>query len=169
MRGQEEEEEEEMPPPAWSDLRWCAPGSGVEVVVDEEGLKGSRYGARIIRIVDASARVPTAKALVVYDHFTSEEDEEVALEEWVACASLRPAPPPSPPDFFEQIAVGDALEVWHADGWWEVTLWRAPTEEEPAYLVRSDAYSRDHTVDAAHLRPHWQFCENHWQASAPAG
>ena len=97
-------------------------GGSVEVSMEEEGLFGSLYGARVIQVKRAASET---RVLVEYDAFNAEEEgppgtEVSLLREWVRGAQLRALPPPPPSYFPSQLRAGDSVEVRIEDGWWPV-------------------------------------------------
>lgn len=66
---------------------WLVEGAAVEVEMDEEGLRGSRYGATFLGFADEARRV----ARLQYTHLTAEEGgEERQLVEEAAVAIQQP-------------------------------------------------------------------------------
>ena len=59
--------------------------------MNEEGLFGSRYEARVLEM-------DVEQVLVQFSEFVSEEDPKSALEEWVDLDRVTPVPPPAPPE-----------------------------------------------------------------------
>ena len=110
-----------MPSPAKSQKHapvphdWLAPETMVEVTMEDPGLVGSRYPARVLQ-------VRAGKALVEFPAFDEDEQSEAKLKEWVACTLVAPPPPPSGADFVRRIKAGQPLDLWHEDGWWRVTV-----------------------------------------------
>ena len=92
---------------------WLAPEAMVEVTMEDPGLVGSRYPARVLQ-------VRAGKALVEFPAFDEDEKGEAKLKEWVACTLVAPPPPPPGADFVRRIKAGQPLDLWHEDGWWRV-------------------------------------------------
>ena len=132
---------------------WLAPGAMAEVTMEEPGLVGSRYPARVLQ-------VRAGKALVEFPAFEEDENSEAKLKEWVACSLITPPPPPTGADFVRRIKAGQPLDLWHEDGWWRVTV----TGSGPGGIsVAAEDYGAVRTVNAACLRPRWQFVGTDWQ------
>jgi len=170
--------------------RWLVEGLTVEVKMDEEGLHSSRYAARILEVREDDETV-----FVEFEAFDADEGDEdggladesaVAtgssggagrkLMEWVDMSRLWPPPPPPPPNFFERIAVGEPLELYLEDGWWEVSLQKSKTTPKSGveYLVVSPLDQTTNWVTADRLRPRWQFVRRpngneYWLTEAPHG
>ena len=52
-----------------------------------------------------------------------EEEDMPRLREWVMASNVRLRPPDAfPPGMIELVKVGDMLELWFDDGWWEVQV-----------------------------------------------
>ena len=140
---------------------WLAAGCEIEVLADEDGLRGSRYAARVL-LPPKQGKVRLQYATILC------ADGQSALREAVDATWLRPPPPPTPPDFFASLQTGDPLELWHGDGWWEVNLTDAGREASDGagklYAVRSPHYASEYRVSAQRLRPRWTFCGSHWKA-----
>ena len=151
-----------MPPPqqgkskkrhASVPLDWLAPEAMAEVTMEEPGLVGSRYPARVLQ-------VRAGKALVEFPAFEEDEKSESKLKEWVAYSLVTPTPPPTGADFVRRIKAGQPLDLWHEDGWWRVTV----TGSGPhGVSVAAEDYGAVRTVDASCLRPRWQFDGTDWQ------
>lgn len=94
-----------------SNASFLEPGSTVEVSPDESGFHGSFYLATVI------SRCPPGSYLVEYKTLLSDSSEgSEPLREVVSFAELRPPPPPETKWDFR---VGDEVEAYHNDGWWE--------------------------------------------------
>ena len=65
-----------------------SPGVAVEVIMEEPGLIGSRYPAKVLQVT-------AGKAKVEIPAFDADEEGEEKLQEWVACALVTPPPPPA--------------------------------------------------------------------------
>ena len=132
---------------------WLAPEAMVEVTMEEPGLVGSRYPARVLQ-------VRAGKALVEFPAFEEDEKSEAKLKEWVAYSLVAPPPPPTGADFVRRIKAGQPLDLWHEDGWWRVTV----TGTGPDGIsIAAEDYGAVRTVDASCLRPRWQFVGTEWQ------
>lgn len=90
-RGKLERAESPLPP-------WLCPGLSVEVRMQDSGLIGSRYTARVVQVSGKEARVR-------FDAF-SEDGSDEPLCEWLPATSLVPLPPPTPPSFLLGLQVG---------------------------------------------------------------
>ena len=121
--------------------------------MEEPGLVGSRYPARVLQ-------VRAGKALVEFPAFEEDEKSEAKLKEWVAYSLVAPPPPPTGADFVRRIKAGQPLDLWHEDGWWRVTV----TGTGPDGIsIAAEDYGAVRTVDASCLRPRWQFVGTEWQ------
>jgi hypothetical protein len=138
----------------------------VEVQMQEDGLNGSLYSARVLE-------VRQKKALLEFAAFCVEmpdgaDGDAPLLQEWVSTGLLSPQPPPTPPGFPEQLPVGKPLQLLHDDGWWEVRLLevRRNGASSAEYNVHSERYKRTSWVGAGMLRPLWKFNGTRWKAEA---
>ena len=105
-----------MPPQA-ADITF-AKGDRVEVGPTDEGYVGSWFDAEVIELEGGEP------GTVCVRYETLEESEGVPLVEWQPRGFLRPTPPDLvdgafPPDGF---AIGDLLQLWYNDGWWECMI-----------------------------------------------
>lgn len=80
---------------------------------------------------------------------TLEEAEGVPLVEWQPVTCIRPAPPPLaegsfPPEHFN---VGDLLQLWYNDGWWECEITDPP---EMSKRQAKDLKKKQATISTAH-------------------
>ena len=131
--------------------------------MNEEGLFGSRYEARVLKI-------DVVRVLVQFSEFVSEEDPKSALEEWVDLYRVTPVPPPAPPGFLANAEPGAELEIFFDGGWWAVNLGRK--QRDGAYQVFQPQYGTERWAKANCLRPRWKFYSLEpatWTASAPVG
>ena len=141
--------------------------------MEEEGLRSSRYLARVLQLDDEG------RAFVEFPAFFADETNDKLLTDWISCRQLWPPPPPAPPDFFERLSIGEPLEVYHEDGWWEVTLQRTRQAQSGrmTYQVTSSFYNTERWANADRLRPRWRFMRDtekepeleFWKADAPDG
>ena len=132
---------------------WLAPEAMVEVTMEDPGLVGSRYPARVLQ-------VRAGKALVEFPAFDEDEQSEAKLKEWVACTLVAPPPPPPGADFVRRIKAGQPLDLWHEDGWWRVTV---TGRRADGISVAAEDYGAVRTVDVSCLRPRWHFVGTEWQ------
>ena len=144
-----------------SAMNWLTIGAKVEVQMQEEGLIGSRYPAKVIATASQAN-----KAQVEYSAFNEEGDEAKSLKEWVPLSIVTPPPPPPPANFISSLKIGQTLEVFFEDGWWGVTLLKKRKEAgAPGFLVGSALYKTEHWAEEANLRPPWTFYGGHWEAA----
>ena len=116
--------------------------------MNEEGLFGSRYEARVLEM-------DVEQVLVQFSEFVSEEDPKSALEEWVDLERITPVPPPAPPGFLVNAEPGAELEIFFDGGWWAVNLGRK--QRDGAYQVFQPQYGTERWAKANCLRPRWKF------------
>ena len=116
--------------------------------MNEEGLFGSRYDARVLK-------ADVEQVLVQFSEFVSEEDPKSALEEWVDLERITPVPPPAPPGFLVNAEPGAELEIFFDGGWWAVNLGRK--QRDGAYQVFQPQYGTERWAKAKCLRPRWKF------------
>jgi hypothetical protein len=150
---------------------WLAPEAAVEIVMQDEGLVGSRYPAIVVSVDHAQKQ-----ARVEHEQFFEDDAADgspgAPLRENTSFAQITPRPPPPPADFAKSLCVGMPLEVFHEDGWWEVTLHeiKRGSSSQVNYLVRNDMYRTERWVgDLKSLRPRWRFSSGHWQAGSVPG
>ena len=109
--------------------------------LDEEGLRGSRYGATVID-------VRGERALVEHREFVDEQGKPE--REWYALDSLLRPPQPPPPGWIAALRPGDSAEILHEGGWWNVRLRSLDADE---CLVDVVGYMMQRRVKLAALRP----------------
>lgn len=91
-----------------------SPGSAVEISPDEPGFRGSFYLGTIIEPSGSDSYLVEYKTLV-----TESSKGSRPLREVVEFSQLRPAPPPEAKWVFR---MGDEVDVYHNDGWWEAVV-----------------------------------------------
>jgi hypothetical protein len=150
---------------------WLALEAAVEIVMQDEGLVGSRYPAIVVSVDHAQKQ-----AWVEHEQFFEDDAADGSpgepLRENTSFAQITPRPPPPPADFSKSLCVGMPLEVFHEGGWWEVTLHeiKRGSSSQTNYLVRNDMYRTERWVgDLNSLRPRWRFSSGHWQAGSVPG
>jgi len=89
-------------------------GMPVEVLMQEDGLRGSKYGGLVLEVRQLAA-------LVQYDELleegTDEDGRQIKLTEYVAHGGIFPVPAPPLPEWLEAVELETPLEVLHEDGW----------------------------------------------------
>ena len=88
-------------------------GDEVEVFGHEEGFEGSWYAAEVLVAKDQH------QLLVQYESLFDEASAQ-PLKEWCHPELLRPVPPRPAADWASHLVAGQALDLSHDDGWWEV-------------------------------------------------
>ena len=88
-------------------------GDEVEVFGHEEGFEGSWYAAEVLVAKEQH------QLLVQYESLFDEASAQ-PLKEWCHPELLRPVPPRPPADWSSRLVAGQALDLSHDDGWWEV-------------------------------------------------
>lgn len=102
---------------------WATAGAHAEVSLTVEAARGAWWVVQLLEIQQHAA-------LVSYDAFADKDGSHARLQEWVPWSRLRPRPPATPADFLEATRVGEAVQLWWEDAWWDATLL-----EEPRFLL----------------------------------
>ncbi|XP_042511571.1 uncharacterized protein LOC122086670 isoform X2 [Macadamia integrifolia] len=148
-------------------------GSLVEVLSVENGLKRVWFSAKVLSLKDG-------KAYVCYSELLSNEDSG-QLKEWVPLEGeidkaprIRIARPMSTTKLegtkkrcrgalVDHIwSVGDRVEAWTLDGWWEGIIMEKRKEDETTFTVQFSAQGDTSIVRAWHLRPHLVWKDGQW-------
>ena len=153
-----------------SEADWLAPEAAVEIVMQDEGLVGSRYPA-IILSVDHALQQARVEHEQFFEDDAADGSPGAPLRENTSFVQITPRPPPPPADFAKSLYVGMPLEVFYEDGWWEVTLHeiKRGSSSQINYLVRNDMYRTKRWVGVDALRPRWRFSSGHWRAGSVPG
>ena len=88
----------------------------VEVRMQEDGLRGSKYCAQVLEVRQLAA-------LVQYNELHEEgtdEDGRQILTEYVAHGLISPVPAPPPPGWLEAVEIETLLEVLYEGGWYVI-------------------------------------------------
>ena len=141
-------------------MSWLHPGVAVEVVMEEPGLIGSRYPAKVLQVT-------AGKAKVEIPAFDADEEGVEKLQEWVAYALVSPPPPPAAKDFAKRVKAGDLLDLWHEDGWWKVSVISRP--DSSSFEVVAEGYDAVRVVTLDRLRPCLRYVDGEWQADKKHG
>ena len=132
-------------------------GATMEVTSREQGLIGSWYEVKILRLgteADAASGGDPGHFLV---HYTG-TDESGNDDEWVEQSRLRPLPPasptvPTPVTWTRRLQSGDTIELQYEQGWWEVQFL---SRSGSTLRVLATLYGKVHEVTASSLRPGWR-------------
>lgn len=136
------------------------PGDPVEVVPDEDGLRGAHFAAVVVG--------PSAKPrgyTVEYDSLLESEGSDRRLREALPARSLRPRPPPPPePASGGPPAEHAAVDALIDDAWWlGVALGRgagAPGKVRVCFPETREVME----FDAADVRPHLEWVAGEWRS-----
>jgi hypothetical protein len=89
-------------------VAWLEAPAGAEVYVDDPA---------------GCPRAAGAEVLLQFDElFVDDQPGAARLVEWQSVAACRPEVPFTPPLFFNDLEVGEQVELRHEGGWWPVTL-----------------------------------------------
>lgn len=84
----------------------------VEVMLPEEGFQNSYYEATVVSVSDDGVHVR-------FEELSTDDNEEVLLEQVMPPAAVRPYPP-TLTDI--NIEIGDIVDVYDRGGWWKGIL-----------------------------------------------
>lgn len=94
---------------------YLKPGAAVEISSDEPGFRGSWYPGTVVTTPSDSVRCQVEYTTLFFD-----KEGRKRLKEVVDMAQLRPpAPPMSEREKKRVIAVGEEVDAFYNDGWWE--------------------------------------------------
>lgn len=97
---------------------YLKPGSAVEISSDEIGFRGSWYLGKVITA--PSSDKDSVKCQVEYTTLFFDKEGTKPLKEVVDMNQLRPpAPPMSEREKKREIAIGEEVDAFYNDGWWE--------------------------------------------------
>jgi hypothetical protein len=103
---------------------WATAGAHAEVCLTGDAAWGSWW---IVQLLEIQLQA----ALVSYEAFAEKDGSHARLQEWVPWSRLRPRPPATPADFLDATRVGEAVQLWWEDAWWDATLLQGPSLLEP--------------------------------------
>lgn len=96
------------------------PGAAVEISSDEAGFRGSWYVGEVVAVPSSDS---TTKCEVEYTTLFFDKEGRKRLKEVVDAAQLRPAVPAmSEREKERDVAVGEDVDAFYSDGWWEGTV-----------------------------------------------
>ncbi|XP_010258881.1 PREDICTED: uncharacterized protein LOC104598491 isoform X2 [Nelumbo nucifera] len=148
-------------------------GSVVEVLSDKDGFRRAWFAAKVLSLKDGQAYVCYTEVL---------PDEGFGqLEEWVPLEGEGDIPPrvriahPRTAMKFEKTrkrrraaivdyawSVGDRVDAWKRDGWWEGIITEKSKEDETSLTVHFPAQGDTLVVKAWHLRPSLFWKDGQW-------
>lgn len=148
-------------------------GSLVEVVSDEEGLRGVWFSANVLSLKDG-------KAFVSYDELLSDEGPG-QLQEWIPLKGENGKAPrirmahPMTVIKFEGTrkrrraamgnyiwSVGDHVDAWIRDGWWEGIVTGIKDNDESKLIVHFPGEGDTSIIKAWNLRPSLIWKDGQW-------
>ena len=138
--------------------------------------KASEAISAAAREISAAARERASsltKLSVRYDELLDDAGQPL-VEEGLAATWVRPVPP-KVTGFANRLRRGVACELWHNDGWWDVTVLDRHAKSKTMPIVTYEVYSEIYSeiavrVGAAKLRPKLVLVDNtNWLALAPFG
>jgi hypothetical protein len=138
--------------------------------------KASEAISAAAREISAAARERASsltKLSVRYDELLDDAGQPL-VEDGLAATWVRPVPP-KVTGFANRLRRGVACELWHNDGWWDVTVLDRHAKSKTMPIVTYEVYSEIYSeiavrVGAAKLRPKLVLVDNtNWLALAPFG
>uniref|UniRef100_A0ACD5WWX7 Uncharacterized protein n=2 Tax=Avena sativa TaxID=4498 RepID=A0ACD5WWX7_AVESA len=138
-----------------------APGTEVEVRVDDDGFHGSWFEAIVDGFLPARGRGSRARYTVTYTHLLSDDSGGTLVEPFPP-THIRPRPPP--PSTPEPVRLHDIVEAFHNDGWWSGIL-LATDPLTAAFPVSREVIT---FKDPQHVRPRRDYVDGQWVLSQAA-
>ncbi|OVA03189.1 Agenet-like domain [Macleaya cordata] len=148
-------------------------GSSVEVLSYEEGLRKVWFPAKVLSLKDGKAFVCYPE--LARDEGTGQSKEWVPLEGEGGKAPRIRIPHPMSVLKYEGTrkrrkaargdyawSVGDQVDAWIRDGWWEGTITEKGTEDETNLTVQFSAQGDISVVRSWNLRPSLIWKDGHW-------
>ncbi|XP_051180982.1 DUF724 domain-containing protein 6 isoform X2 [Lolium perenne] len=137
-----------------------APGTEVEVRVDDDGFHGSWFEAVVDGFLPARGRGYRPRYSVTYTHLLSDDSGGILVEPF-APTHIRPRPPPPPSN---PLRLHDIVEAFHNDGWWSGILF-ATHPLTAAFPITREVITFQ---DPRHVRPRRDYVDGHWIPSRAA-
>ena len=141
---------------------------------DAHASEESPAAAHVSDVISVAARERVSERVSVrYDELL-DDDGQPLIEEGLAASWVRPLPP-KVTGFANRLRRGVACELWHNDGWWDVTVLERHAKSKAMPIVTYEVYSEVYSeiavrVGASKLRPKLVLVDNtNWLALAPFG
>ncbi|XP_010264342.1 PREDICTED: uncharacterized protein LOC104602374 isoform X2 [Nelumbo nucifera] len=148
-------------------------GSVVEVLADKEGFRRVWFSAKVLSLKDGKAYVSYTEVLP--DEGFGQLKEWVPLKGEVDKEPRLRVPHPTTAMKFEKTrkrrraaigdyswSVGDRVDAWKLDGWWEGIISEWSKEDEMSFIVHFPAQGDTSVVKAWHLRPSLVWKDGQW-------
>ncbi|KAF8110108.1 hypothetical protein N665_0088s0119 [Sinapis alba] len=133
------------------------PGAAVEISPSEDGYRGSWFPGKVVT-VPSSYNEDSANCQVEYATIV---EGGKPLVEGVSVDHLRPAPPPmSDREEKRDIAVGEDVDAFYNDVWWEGTVTEAPGDGKFSVYFRASKEQIQFRRDE--LRFHREWVNDSW-------
>ncbi|KAG7596402.1 Agenet-like domain [Arabidopsis suecica] len=140
---------------------YLKPGSAVEISSDEIGFRGSWYMGKVITIPSSSDK-DSVKCQVEYTTLFFDKEGTKPLKEVVDMSQLRPpAPPMSEIEKKKKIVVGEEVDAFYNDGWWEGDVTEVLDDGKFSVFFRSSKEQIRFRKDE--LRFHREWVDGAWK------
>ncbi|KAJ6808724.1 DUF724 domain-containing protein 3-like [Iris pallida] len=137
-------------------------GDEVEVRSDEDGFRGARFAARIVRSMPKLGRFT-----VEYETLTSDTDTTRKHRETVNGDHLRPRPPPPPPAAAPcRFGVGQRVDALQNEGWWDGVV-QEVLGDGGRYRLMFTESKEEAEFAAEELRVHMEWVNREWVIPEP--
>lgn len=139
---------------------YLKPGATVEISSDEIGFRGSWYLGKVI--TTPSSHKDSVKCQVEYTTLFFDKEGTKPLKEVVDMSQLRPpAPPMSEREKKKDIAVGEEVDAFYNDGWWEGDVTEVLDDGKFSVFFRSSKEQIRFRKDE--LRFHREWLDGAWK------
>ncbi|KAL8527171.1 hypothetical protein ACS0TY_005157 [Phlomoides rotata] len=137
-------------------------GAEIEVSFEEEGFRGSWFSATVLRHV--SKRTNKKPRLLVQFHTLTAGDDNCKgnaqpLRETVDLVLVRPIPPRESQRRFN---VGEDVDAFHSDGWWEGVVMSVNDDGGTTYAVFFRSSREQLLFQESQLRLHREWVNGKW-------
>ncbi|CAK8572550.1 unnamed protein product [Lathyrus sativus] len=127
------------------------PGTLVEISNDVEGYYGSWFTGKIVCCLHHH------KFVVEYDKIMVDEEGTMGVQETVNLSQLRPIPPK---EIIQDLQVGDEVDAYDRDGWWEGRI--SGNFENGMWAVYFKDWSEQLAYPEDELRRHHNWVNGSW-------